>query len=434
MTEHFKTFLIGLFVIIACLSVVLALLFLRPSVGDEGQIVVVRFTNITGINLGTRVTFAGRPVGEVVAIKEVSNARSGKVDKGGQAFSYELVLAVDSHIQIYDSDSVSIHTTGLLGERAIAIEPYVIDDTHPGKPIVKGAILYGRSGDPVDEFLDQMISVGDKISHLVDRVNDLVDTNAPEIEKTIQSIHQAAVHFDDLMLEATKLQLISALQGAATGISNFTNNASAILKDLADTEFGKNLGDLTQSLSSILEAVDQPDKWRETVDNIASISNSVKDALPDFRISLQNIHKFTGALANGEGTLGKLIVNDDLYLQLNVILSRVDLLMNDVNNYGVLFHLNKNWQRQRNQRSTEMEEICSPKDCQIYFQNELDQVILSLARVGSLINRCEINFENKTAESFKDSLETLQEKIKALEEQLTNRLTPQDAPAENLTP
>jgi len=55
----------------------------------------------------------------------------------------------------------------------------------------------------------------------------------------------------------------------------------------------------------------------------------------------------TEDIREGKGTLGQLISKDDFYLHLNAILSKVDTTLNDINHYGLLFHLNKGWQRER---------------------------------------------------------------------------------------
>jgi phospholipid/cholesterol/gamma-HCH transport system substrate-binding protein len=63
MPDQAKNILIGIFVIVACAIIVFVLMFLHPSVGDESRLLRVRFANIDKITLGTRVNFAGKPVG-----------------------------------------------------------------------------------------------------------------------------------------------------------------------------------------------------------------------------------------------------------------------------------------------------------------------------------------------------------------------------------
>src|SRR5688572_2913484 len=114
MPPNNKNMMIGAFVLGAAALVVFILLFLHPSLGDESQILYVRFADIDKVNIGTRVTFAGRAVGEVKEIKLIEKERGGPSDDFGHLYMYELKLAVDSHLKVYDTDEVALRTSGLL--------------------------------------------------------------------------------------------------------------------------------------------------------------------------------------------------------------------------------------------------------------------------------------------------------------------------------
>ncbi len=144
MGEQTKNMLIGVFVIAACAVIVWMILFLKPSVGDGKETLYVRFSNVNQINVGTRVLFAGKPVGEVVAIQPIPDARKKPIaDVLGEIYYYQLVLKVDSSVKVYDTDEITIQTSGLLGEKSIAIIPKVppkgvipklITETSPSTP------------------------------------------------------------------------------------------------------------------------------------------------------------------------------------------------------------------------------------------------------------------------------------------------------------
>ena len=119
MLDQTKNLLIGLFVLVATTIFIYILLFLHPSVGDEGQTLRVRFSNIDKVGVGTRVLFAGHPVGEVVSIQEVESAREQRHLHNGYVYIYELVLQIDTSVEVYTTDEISIRTSGLLGEKSI---------------------------------------------------------------------------------------------------------------------------------------------------------------------------------------------------------------------------------------------------------------------------------------------------------------------------
>ncbi len=115
MADQAKNILIGLFVVAACAVGVFILLFLHPSVGNEGRTLRIRFANIDKVNVGTRVTFAGLPIGEVVEIHEIINPEDPREDHDGYVFPYELVLKVDTSVNVYNTDTIALRTSGLLG-------------------------------------------------------------------------------------------------------------------------------------------------------------------------------------------------------------------------------------------------------------------------------------------------------------------------------
>jgi phospholipid/cholesterol/gamma-HCH transport system substrate-binding protein len=124
MGEKTKNLMIGIFVLSACALIIWFIMFLKPSVGDGKKTYYIRFSNINKINVGSRVTFAGKPVGEVVEIREIYQARDhATADKLDRIYFFELVLKVDSTVNIYDTDEVALQTSGLLGERSVAIIP-----------------------------------------------------------------------------------------------------------------------------------------------------------------------------------------------------------------------------------------------------------------------------------------------------------------------
>ena len=102
MADQMKNILIGIFVLAAIAIMIFVLMYIHPTVGDQGRMLHVRFANIDKVNVGTRVTLAGKPVGEVTEIREVEYGRAGKADSSGQVYIYELDLEVDSTVHAYN--------------------------------------------------------------------------------------------------------------------------------------------------------------------------------------------------------------------------------------------------------------------------------------------------------------------------------------------
>ncbi len=357
MGEQTKNMLIGVFVIAACALIVWLTLFLKPSVGDGKETLYVRFANINRINVGTRVLFAGKPVGEVVAIDEIYNARQKPlIDVMGDVYYYQLVLKVDSHIKVYDTDDVIIQTSGLLGEKSIAIMPKA-----PPKGVVPKLItnqpIYAESADPIEQAFTELSDLATEMQTTFQQVNQWLRKNSDEMGYAVTSFANAM----DEIKEAVQ-----------------TVNDSEVILDIQSM-----VNEAKDTVVSIHNAIDELEN-AQVFANAGVMMNNLKSAS-------SYINSITCDIASGTGTLGKLIKGDDLYLRVTAIMSKVNTMMNDINNYGILFHLNKTWQRLRSQQITTMNALDTPQSFKHYFETEVDDINTAMSRLSQLIDRAQYN-------------------------------------------
>ena len=114
---------------------------------------------------------------------------------------------------------------------------------------------------------------------------------------------------------------------------------------------------------------------------------NLSEMIKNLKVASGNIDIITDDIATGKGTIGKLVKNDDMYLRMNAIFSKMDTLMNDVNHYGILFHLNKSWQRERLQKVTLLNSLDTPTAFRNYFEKEVDDVNMAMSRLSLLIQK-----------------------------------------------
>jgi phospholipid/cholesterol/gamma-HCH transport system substrate-binding protein len=322
MTDQLKNILIGLFVAMAITIGISLTLFLEPSVGDGKKILQVRFANVAGISVGTRVTFGGKVVGEVASIQEVPDAREIALDHSGKVFLYQLTLKLDSSVSLFTIDEVAIRTTGLMGERSIAILPRIAAKGTQAIPLTN-EILYANSVDPMENTINQIGNLSIKVQAAVD-------------------------HFD--------------------------------------TWFAQNKDYLSQSVRSLEGA-------------------------------LKSVDKISTDIATGNGTIGKMVNSEDMYLRMSSVMGKVETLMADINNYGVLFQYNKSWQRIRTKRASSIKSIDTPKEFRSYFETEVSGIQASLGRLSELLTSAEgTNQRQKIAQSepFKRDFASLLRQVQGL--------------------
>lgn len=340
MGDQIKNMLVGLLMIAACAFTISLILFLKPSVGDGKKTYVLRFSSVNGIGIGTRVMFAGKPVGEVVSLHEVFEARKQPSDPTGKVYFYQLVIKVDSSVTIYNTDSVAIQTSGLLGEKSIAIIPKA-----PAKGMTPKEVgnqpIYAQSTDPIENAFTELSELADEMQGTFKYLNQWLNENGHTIA------------------------------GALSSFKNTMDEASKTLETVNNTGL-------------IEEAKEGVVHFSEAMDRIQQSLKQMQEGQ-----FFTNVNQVMDDIAAGKGTIGRLLVEDDMYLQLSSILSKGNTLMNDINHYGILFHLNKQWQRQRLQKVTLLNSLNSPASFKNYFQGEVDEINTAMARLSMLIQKAE---------------------------------------------
>lgn len=410
MAASIKNILIGIFVITAIGIVIFMLLFLHPSVGDNAKTLRVRFNDIDKVNVGTRVTFAGKPVGEVVSIQELPDARTSRNGENGEIYIYELVLKVDSGVDVFNSDVISLRTSGLLGERNIEINPQPV---RPGEKLqkVENQVLFAASTTSVEDTMKEIGTLTQKFGLVLDDLHGLMtDVKRSEIiEKITKSV--------DNVLEVTTAlnqpeKWRQTLDNALTFSERINHSLNTVDASL------NNFYDLTNNVQKSWPTVDQ------TLNTFLSAANNVD-------LATLKGNQLIDYTLQGKGTLGQLFVGDDLYLRLKSMLHKGEVVMDDINHFGLLFHLDKRWQRLQGRRLKLLEKLSSPCEFAKYFNDEMEQVSSSLSRVSLVLNQSEcypeslINnpqFTQRFAELLR-RVDNMEETLKIYNEQVVSQDT-----------
>jgi phospholipid/cholesterol/gamma-HCH transport system substrate-binding protein len=441
-----KTLAVGLFVLIAILIATFAVFKFRPSVGDGQQLLSVRFSNLDKIAIGTRVTFAGNPVGQVDAIRILQNARDQKVDRLGRIYFYELDLKLDSAVQVYSSDEITVHTTGLFGEKIITITPKPSQSGTPPVPLRKGEVVYVSSYDPVDETLQQLNYMGTKLTSIFDDLKELTTREGGQLRVAISKFNNSFTLLEEALIQANQAHLIPRISDASTSFSNVMTLLQQQLQKAADEDLLHNISQTAAATASITQAFNNPEQLKQLLSSsqqffigVDQLQQQIQQQMPSINQTLENLHSSSASLRNtmaeaeqtlkkikeGEGTIGKLLQREDLYLDVMGVTNKASILMNDLNHYGLLFHNNSTWKKQRAKRMAEIEKISTPQQLMTFFESELDGISTALSRMQTVIKVNEkLNSTHENSDSDK------QEFQKAFRD-LINRLEYLESTAKN---
>jgi phospholipid/cholesterol/gamma-HCH transport system substrate-binding protein len=390
MSDKLKNILIGIFTLMAIGITIAIILFLQPSIGDGKKTLKVRFSNVAGINIGTRVSFAGKPIGEVVDIIEVEDARSDIKDSLGRYYFYELKLKVDSSVDVYDTDLVTIQTTGLMGEKSIAIIPKA-PKTNEKPNLINDDIIYAQAVDYFENTANQLSFVAEKLEKGINNINFWFENNQSNLTRLVSSLSNITNSLDN--------------QNAAISLTKTLNG------------FSENMNLLNSSLNEL--------KNNNTISKINEVVDNINVSTANFRNESKNIftnlNTFFTNLSSQDTTIGKLINSEDMYLKINAMISKTNTMLNDINHYGVLFQYDKGWQRLRTKRANIMQTLSSPKQFKEYFETELDEINMGLYRLSKLIEKANDSKEKHrilNSEAYKRDFASLLREIKSLEDNL----------------
>lgn len=331
MRDQFKNILIGLFVLAAFAVITYMLLFLHPSTGDEAKKYHVLFSDLDKVNVGTRVTYGGKPVGEVVQIKEISDPNDPRKSIEGFVYLYEVTIAIDSKVAIYNTDQISVRTSGLLGEKSVAITPMPLQPGQILQPVNINEVLIANESGGVEETLKRFETLSGKLGAALDGINEII----------------------------TKIK---------------------------EQEIVENIGSAVKNVKEVSAKLNQPEKIQDILDNVQKFAQFIADSRPKLDRVMDNLETTTVSL-NGQGTFGRLISNDDLYLRFNSIMSKAETVFDDINHYGLLFSSDKGWQRMRARRANLLSTLQCPQEFQNFFNDEINQIYTSLSRVNVVMQQ-----------------------------------------------
>jgi phospholipid/cholesterol/gamma-HCH transport system substrate-binding protein len=392
MTDKVKNVLIGLFVISSIAIMISLVLFLKPTVGDGKKILSARFTNITGISVGTRVTFAGKPIGEVIHIQELPKARD-EADETGRIYLYQVTLKIDSSVDVYNCDEIAIKTTGLMGEKSIAILPKASPKDHPAQ-IVTTQIVYANSTDTLENTFNQVSRVANRLETAVGRIDKWFDENQRSLASAIRTFDGAMGQVDALLGLVEGEKLVPAIRQS---VDLLNDNMSLVRSGLDDDQLLHKCANLATNL-----------------DQAATLFNT------DGGQILRNCNQISRDISSGSGTLGRLVVGDDFYLRMASLMNKTETLMNDVNHYGILFQYNKQWQKTRTRKANFVKALDTPEEFRNYFEGEVDGMTTSLGRLTELMERA--NTEERAnilqSDAFKTNFASLMRQVQGLTDSL----------------
>lgn len=278
----------GIIVIGGILLFVMGFTFLKATpIFNNSKTFYAVYSHVGGLQSGTQVSINGFNVGNV-----------NKITFKNGSGNLLVTFSVDSDFEFSKNSIAELYDTGIIGGKGIQINP-VFD----GGPIA-------QSGDT----LSSNIKPG-----LTDLLQQKLAPLQSKIEGAVSNADSLLLNFNEVLDEETKRNLRETIKGLNTTVQSFQSSAATLNTLLADNKSKldssiTNINTITTNFSVLSDSIAQ-----------VGLTNTIRS----LESTISNLDKMLAKIENGEGTLGKLVNNEELYNNLSEASKELDLLLQD---------------------------------------------------------------------------------------------------------
>jgi phospholipid/cholesterol/gamma-HCH transport system substrate-binding protein len=314
---------LGAFVLVTAFSFAFLILTFGevPFFKPETKRYVVYFKDVGGLSKGAEV--------------RVSGIRAGKVeDIILEDSRVKVIFNVEKRVRLFRDASATIGTLGLMGDKYLAVSPGNPQEGElpEGKPL--------RTAEGVadtDKLIRELTRTAESFRLVALNLNRILEENRRNLKETLQNL-SALTETLRAMAEENQENLRTILREMSQLTQNLNHTlpeAIASIDRLADELSGiasENRDDI-RILVANLKSISQELRGElpRLVDNLNTLSENLNEVVSenrkDLRTSLRNLSEITRKLKvssarldnilakieSGEGTIGKLVTDDELY-------------------------------------------------------------------------------------------------------------------------
>ncbi|MCS7183344.1 MAG: MCE family protein [Thermoanaerobaculum sp.] len=254
------------------------------------QRIQAEFPSVAGLDEKSPVRIAGVRVGIVERI-ELAGEKA------------RVTLSLDPQVRLRRGAWAEVTSLGLLGDKYVELYPGPAE----APPLPPGTVLSGESPVAFDHVLKTAAEVGGDVKEVAASLRHALggEEGTAKLNEILENIRQ-------LTAETRKMVSENRAQLTAT-VANF-RDFSATLKE--------ELPKLAEKLHRLADRVDSV--VGENRENLSDTIANLKDLSSRLRVSADHLNAITGRIAKGEGTIGKLVNDEETVNNLNNTLKSVE--------------------------------------------------------------------------------------------------------------
>jgi phospholipid/cholesterol/gamma-HCH transport system substrate-binding protein len=287
---------IGIFALLALIMVYWGVNYLKGSnVLDSRRTFYALYDRVEGLEPNRPVTINGLKVGQVEKIYFHTN-QSGKL---------VVEMKLTTAFKFPKDTRCVLSAGGLLGDKFI--------------DLVAGASAeMAKDGDTLES---------EKQQGLTDKVSEQIGPLTQRAGNALAKLDSVLTSFDNILDKRNQKDIQRSFAALANSLEEMDKNL-VLLRKFQENN-ANNLTATVGNVASITGALrESNDNLKKTIENLAQLSDSLQAA--QLGKTLKDLNDITTKINNGEGTMGKMVNDPQVYDQLNETLFQLKRLLLDV--------------------------------------------------------------------------------------------------------
>lgn len=321
---------VGILTLVAIAIFVLGFRYLQgKNLFSKQNTYYVLYEDVQGLVASSPVNYKGLSVGLVESLELVP----GNTDK------ILATILVDNAVKLSKESTAQIYSTGLISDKAINLiqtsDGFLRNRIPINQLAMSGDTLYGDNQKdltetvaeevrPVREKADNMLGSIDSILNVIKGVFD--SRTQDNITQSIGSIESILGQFDKTTGKLNRL-----IDDEQQNLKNILSNVDTITGNLGETNAKINvlLENNANKITSIMANVDS------VVSNVSIITEKfatmeLTETVERVKLTIAELEQIMGQINKGEGTIGALLNDEDLYNKIENTTLSLDNLLNDL--------------------------------------------------------------------------------------------------------
>ena len=287
--KYNKLSIIGLVVFLSVCVFFYGIRFLQDESFQKSNFAFnVVFNDLQGLDISDDVRMLGKRIGRVTGTKII-----------GEKIAVELTIDNSFAFKIPIDSKIEITQTDIMGSKFISIYPGKDND----KFILDNETIAGKNA--------EVASLTKDIGDVANRLNQTFGSEQKEqIVNTISNIESATQQLEEFI--SLNKDIIS-------------NNDKQSLSNIIS-----NIDDISENLNNLLDG--EKNKLSNSIDNFNSFMEKMPSISSEIDEILIDVNSVVKNLNSGEGSLSKLLNNDELYDNINGLVLDARSILDDVKN------------------------------------------------------------------------------------------------------